>query len=299
MRMWGVDPELLCDKHIGGEHVEMHMFAGTMRKGCRIDGYVRKGLVEPKKIVARHDALAAEMTRRGMKHNSPMSESDVEMINTYLEKRPYPEAFVDVDANLAELMRRCPRCREKIIASQSMTEADTIQKRLNMLCHIHNITAVEHIADNIGIGFSATEQVWYGWHWERVKAFGVGSIMASDIPGYQPSRRADFIAKILDKYKSRSDIHNLHFEFHDLGIDIQYDLNTDASDRPISAEARNELKAFTEETGIQPEDIINAKHQMWFAQYPKTWGRGEWIAETLDDAKQMALDYAKDPEIEL
>ena len=26
--------------------------------------------------------------------------------------------------------------------------------------------------------------------------------------------------------------------------------------------------------------------------FPDTWGKGEWIAETLEDAKQMAIDFA-------
>lgn len=28
-------------------------------------------------------------------------------------------------------------------------------------------------------------------------------------------------------------------------------------------------------------------------KYPKSYGRGEWKAETLEDAKQMAIDYAE------
>ena len=33
MRMWNVDPKLMCNKHLLGEHVEMHMFFGTIQKG--------------------------------------------------------------------------------------------------------------------------------------------------------------------------------------------------------------------------------------------------------------------------
>ena len=29
-----------------------------------------------------------------------------------------------------------------------------------------------------------------------------------------------------------------------------------------------------------------------FATYPEQWGKGEWEAKTLDDAKQMAIDFA-------
>lgn len=30
-----------------------------------------------------------------------------------------------------------------------------------------------------------------------------------------------------------------------------------------------------------------------FTPYPEQWGRGEWEALTLEDAKQMAMDFAE------
>ena len=32
MRQWMVDPRLLCRKHLLGEHVENHMFIGTLKR---------------------------------------------------------------------------------------------------------------------------------------------------------------------------------------------------------------------------------------------------------------------------
>lgn len=43
MRQWLVDPRCLCDKHLLGEHVEHHMFIGTLRKNKSIQGYLDKG----------------------------------------------------------------------------------------------------------------------------------------------------------------------------------------------------------------------------------------------------------------
>ena len=71
MRMWKVRPGFLCNKHLLGEHVEMHMFAGVLRKGMGVSGYATKGLVEVHNIRKRHDALALKMLRRGMHHRSP------------------------------------------------------------------------------------------------------------------------------------------------------------------------------------------------------------------------------------
>ena len=99
MRMWNAPPEVLCRKHLLGEHVEMHMFDGTLRAGNSIDGYVSKGLVEVDNIRVRHDQLAAEMLRRGYRHKSPL---------TSYHSGP---GEVDAAANLIELARRCSDCR--------------------------------------------------------------------------------------------------------------------------------------------------------------------------------------------
>lgn len=101
MRMWNVDPKLMCNKHLLGEHVEMHMFVGTIRKGVSLQGYIDGGLVETQHIKRRHDELVVEMERRGMNHKSPMPDGGLVLA----------AGIVDVPANLVELSRRCPACR--------------------------------------------------------------------------------------------------------------------------------------------------------------------------------------------
>jgi hypothetical protein len=74
MRMWMIKPSGMCDQHLLGEHVELHMIVGSLAKGreASVQGLIRKGLVEPQNIEARHAALVKEMTRRGMQHKSPL-----------------------------------------------------------------------------------------------------------------------------------------------------------------------------------------------------------------------------------
>ena len=38
MRMWMLPPECMCRKHLLGEHVELHMLLGSMRRGKSIEG---------------------------------------------------------------------------------------------------------------------------------------------------------------------------------------------------------------------------------------------------------------------
>lgn len=103
MRMWNIPPEKLCQKHLCGEHLEMHMFVGTIKRGNRIDGYVRNKLVDTRNIQRRHDELAAEMLRRGYNHKSPMDYEDM-----------LSQGEIDVEFNRADLMARCPECRARL-----------------------------------------------------------------------------------------------------------------------------------------------------------------------------------------
>lgn len=109
-----VHPSLLCNKHLLGEHVEHHMFIGTIRKGISINGYILNGLVEPDQIVARHDVLATEMEKRGMNHKTPIQTEDLIMMRDYNIKHPTIQR-VNADYNLNDLKTRCERCRANIL----------------------------------------------------------------------------------------------------------------------------------------------------------------------------------------
>ena len=39
-----VDPKFLCQKHLCGEHLECHMFLGTLKKNKKVDGYLKNNL---------------------------------------------------------------------------------------------------------------------------------------------------------------------------------------------------------------------------------------------------------------
>tara|TARA_B110001454_G_C12557035_1_gene365993 strand:+ start:377 stop:703 length:327 start_codon:yes stop_codon:yes gene_type:complete len=105
--MWNVDTKILCNKHLLGEHVEMHMFVGTINKGISIRGYIEKGLVEPCIIKQRHEELAFELVRRGMNHLSPLPK--ITKIKT-----DWSHAKVDVEDNIRELKKRCTDCNARI-----------------------------------------------------------------------------------------------------------------------------------------------------------------------------------------
>ena len=106
MRMWMVDPKIMCRKHLLGEHVELHMLVGHLQRARRIDGFVRNNCVQPRSINARHKALAKEMERRGYTHASPLQQPAI-------AAHQHPRAKVDTVAALANLLDRCAECVER------------------------------------------------------------------------------------------------------------------------------------------------------------------------------------------
>lgn len=123
MRMWMVNPALLCRQHLLGEHNELHMLAGTFLRGKSVEGFVRQGLLEPAQLCPRHAALVCEMQARGYKHQSPLPAEDA--LLTALAGYPahVRAATVDVDISLHELQRRCPHCAQRMAASRMMNKS--------------------------------------------------------------------------------------------------------------------------------------------------------------------------------
>jgi len=110
MRMWMVDPELMCDRHLLGEHVELHMLVGCIKRGKSLKGYIENGLVELESIFRRHAELVIEMNDRGFKHDSHISMGDALAV---YRRAKYERSYVDASASLRELHRRCAACAER------------------------------------------------------------------------------------------------------------------------------------------------------------------------------------------
>lgn len=106
MRMWNVNPKLLCNQHLLGEHNELHKLSGCIRLGKSLKGYINGGLIEIHNIPLRHSELVLEMLSRKMNHKSPLPD-----INYYNSGK------VDSTKNLVELMDRCPKCKLKILST--------------------------------------------------------------------------------------------------------------------------------------------------------------------------------------
>jgi hypothetical protein len=105
MRMWMVNPKILCRKHLLGEHVEEHMFVGTLIKGVSVKGYLENNLFEPSSLYSRHETLVKEMKSRGMNHKSELKKIPIDPKILSIK--------VDSEKSLEDLLSRCDECRSR------------------------------------------------------------------------------------------------------------------------------------------------------------------------------------------
>ena len=104
MRMWNVNPKTLCRKHLLGEHLEIHMFVGSINKKISMKGYLEKGFLEIHNLKKRHDALVEEMESRGYNHKSPLP----------LIKKTSKSGKVDIQNSIKILTEKCQECSKKM-----------------------------------------------------------------------------------------------------------------------------------------------------------------------------------------
>lgn len=106
MRMWMIEPHLLCRQHLLGEHLETHMFIGHILGDRPLQGFANRGLLQAESLAQRHEALVIEMLMRGYNHQSELPEF---FVPQYLIG-----SQVDVERSIADLKERCQECRSRI-----------------------------------------------------------------------------------------------------------------------------------------------------------------------------------------
>ncbi len=139
------------------------------------------------------------------------------------------------------------------------------------------------------IGFSEKEQKWYGWSHRAIYGFGIGSTCKKGDCHYT----ADNPEEMIDDYANFfADISEECAEEHRKQCVILPDrtgiiISKPGIEIPV-VDNLDDLQAALEDE-IEPE-----KQQVLSGTYIQKCGKGEWVAETLEDAKQMAEDFAED-----
>ena len=105
-----VDPKLLCNQHLLGEHSEIHKHRHNFEKKHNINGRISPIVqIEPASMESRHNELVVEMKRRGMNHYSDYKQPDI----SYLPSESQ-NAKVNILNNLVDLCNRCVNCSKNI-----------------------------------------------------------------------------------------------------------------------------------------------------------------------------------------
>lgn len=75
MRIWDVEPTHLCRQHLLGEHRELHGLWNILtehKRGYAQHPETQRWRGKQAALFLRHEALVAEMARRGYRHASPL-----------------------------------------------------------------------------------------------------------------------------------------------------------------------------------------------------------------------------------
>ncbi len=80
MRVWDVEPSLLCRQHLLGEHRELHGLWNILTIHAGKGGYSRhpetlRWVGKTNALFSRHELLVVEMSRRGYRHASELDRS--------------------------------------------------------------------------------------------------------------------------------------------------------------------------------------------------------------------------------
>lgn len=108
-----VDPKIMCDQHLLGEHLETHMFLGSLKKNTKLDGYADSNCLELLSLKDRHDSLVKEMESRGMKHNSRFDTKRMISVYSISQSTKVKQSKIDSKKSRELLLSRCPDCLMK------------------------------------------------------------------------------------------------------------------------------------------------------------------------------------------
>jgi hypothetical protein len=128
----------------------------------------------------------------------------------------------------------------------------------------------------VSIGFNKKEQKWYGWSHRAIYGFGIGSEVKKGHCAYIPATPQELFDEITEVSAENGDFYQWktpgEVDILEDGVRIH-----ELVSKPIFDQNGNYIAA-----GLLEDHTWEVK-----------CGRGEWTALTLEDAKQMAIDFAQ------
>jgi len=126
------------------------------------------------------------------------------------------------------------------------------------------------------IGFSEKEQKWYGWSHRAMYGFTIGDQVKKGDCAYKPTNEEEFRQKYLQFFTSD-----------------EWQKDAKVVDHTDENGERGALITATYTDDVLNEKLRGTEYRNFWPYRNEKLGRGEWTAKTLDDAKQMAIDFAE------
>lgn len=155
----------------------------------------------------------------------------------------------------------------------------------NDLNYLLKLGITEDIHDGYGepqtscIGFNTLEKKWYVWSHRAIFGFGVGSECKKGSCGYEANNKKDFVEDCLRFWGD---------------TDMEGDTNKiNPRAKEVTEDGKLGVKVSYTYDNKTPNKALRGQVGEVFTEYPTTWGKGEWKANTLEQCKEMAVDFAK------
>lgn len=184
-------------------------------------------------------------------------------------------------------------CKDTIMKSAYTLSGDYIgdKKEAHFLCYKKGIKPEKANPNNnvCSIGFNEKEQKWYGWSHRAIYGFGIGSTCKKGDCHYKPATPQelyDDITKVDEEGYQWQMPENV--EITETGVKIKTKMVKSLnSGESISSDLVSKCDAVIDMKGqaVSFEPYEDSSYEI------KT-GKGEWVAKTLADAREMAIDFA-------
>jgi len=157
----------------------------------------------------------------------------------------------------------------------------------NDLNYLFKRGITEQVQDGYGeprtacIGFNPLEQKWYGWSHRAIFGFTIGSECKKGDCGYNPDTKENFAEDCLNFWGDNE------YSIGDNKAEFTKGLDRDEKNRVDGV-----LVTYTYNDKV-PNEKLRGTFYSTFCPFPKEWGKGEWTAKSIEEAKEMAIEFAK------
>ena len=160
------------------------------------------------------------------------------------------------------------------------------------ISHLADLEITEELTH--GVGFSPKNNKWYGWSHRAIFGFEIGSTCVKGDCHYMAKDKDDFLEDTLGFWDN--DRHVETTAVHDR-LEVMYSRPVNVGEPEQMSVPSGEFEYGVTVSWVYDDKIPNEKLRgeigSVFSCYPETWGQGEWTAKTMDDAKQMAIDFCE------